>query len=226
MAEDHTYAEEFREAIENFWLIRAERGVRSGQHLDKLAELVGDIFVDEGFSEGNVLRRRQLELPGYYRSEKRWDLLVVYKNVLAAAIEFKSQVGSVGKNINNRAEEAVGSATDVWTAHREGRFGIVRPWLGYLLLLEDTPEIRKPVSTSEPFFSVDEVYRGTSYKDRYETFCRRLVRERLYDAACFVTLKRDETDPLEEPASDLTFAAFASAIRERAKALATLREEL
>ena len=135
MAEDHTYAEEFREAIENFWLIRAERGVRSGQHLDKLAELVGDIFVDEGFSEGNVLRRRQLELPGYYRSEKRWDLLVVYKNVLAAAIEFKSQVGSVGKNINNRAEEAVGSATDVWTAHREGRFGIVRPWLGYLLLL-------------------------------------------------------------------------------------------
>ena len=175
MAEDHTYAEEFREAIEDFWLVRAERGVRSGQHLDKLAELVGDIFVEEGFSEGNVLRRRQLELPGYYRSEKRWVLLVVYKNVLAAAIEFKSQVGSVGKNINNRAEEAVGSATDVWTAHREGRFGIVRPWLGYLLLLEDTPEIRKPVSTSEPFYSVDEVFRGTSYRDRYEIFCRRLV---------------------------------------------------
>ncbi len=127
MAEDFAYAEQFREAIENFWLVRARQGVRAGQHLDKLAELVGDIFVDEGFAEGNVLRRRQLELPGYYRSEKRWDLLVVYKNVLAAAIEFKSQVGSVGKNINNRAEEAVGSATDVWTAHREGRYGVVRP---------------------------------------------------------------------------------------------------
>lgn len=102
----------------------------------------------------------------------------------------------------------------------------MRPWLGYLLLLEDTPEIRKPVSSSEPFFSVEEVFRETSYKDRYEIFCRRLVEERLYDAACFVTLKQDAADPLEEPASDLTFTAFASAIKERAKALAALREEL
>jgi len=226
MAEDFAYAERFREAIEDFWVVRARHGVRSGQHLDKLAELVGDIFVDEGFAAGNVLRRRQLELPGYYRSEKRWDLLVVYKNVLAAAIEFKSQVGSVGKNINNRAEEAVGSATDIWTAHREGRFGVVRPWLGYGLLLEDTPEIRRPVSTSEPFFSVDGVFQNTSYRDRYEIFCRRLVRERLYDAACFVTLKQDATDPLDEPASDLTFTAFAAAIKDRAKALAALREDL
>jgi hypothetical protein len=226
MAEDSAYAEQFCRAIEDIWSVRTRQGVRAGQHLDKLAELVGDIFVDEGFAEGNVLRRRQLELSGYYRSEKRWDLLVVYKNVLAAAIEFKSQVGSVGKNINNRVEEAVGSATDVWAVHREGRFGIVRPWLGYLLLLEDTPEIRKPVSSSEPFFSVEEVFRETSYKDRYEIFCRRLVEERLYDAACFVTLKRDAADPLEEPASDLTFTVFASAIKERAKALAALREEL
>ena len=226
MAEESSYAEQFRRAIEDFWSVRTRQGVRAGQHLDKLAELVGDIFVDEGFAEGNVLRRRQLELPGYYRSEKRWDLLVVYKNVLAAAIEFKSQVGPVGKNINNRVEEAVGSATDVWAAHREGRFGIVRPWLGYLLLLEDTPEIRKPVSSSEPFFAVEAAFRETSYKDRYEVFCRRLVEERLYDAACFVTLKRDSANPLEEPAFDLAFTAFASAIKERAKALATLREEL
>jgi hypothetical protein len=64
MAEDSAYAEQFREAIENFWLVRAEQRVRAGQHLDKLAELVGDIFLDEGFAKGNVLRRRQLELPG------------------------------------------------------------------------------------------------------------------------------------------------------------------
>ena len=52
------------------------------------------------------------------------------------------------------------------------------------------------------------------------------MQERLYDAACFVALRRDAMDPLEEPASDLSFAAFASAIRERAEALAALREEL
>ena len=75
-------------------------------------------------------------------------------------------------------------------------------------------------------FQQAEAFRETSYKDRYEILCRRLVEDRLYDAACFVTLKQDAADPLEEPASDLTFTAFASAIRERAKALATLREEL
>lgn len=66
MAEEFVYAERFREAIGSFWRVRAEQGVRAGQHLDELAKLVGDIFVDEGFSESNVLRRRQLELPGYY----------------------------------------------------------------------------------------------------------------------------------------------------------------
>jgi hypothetical protein len=65
-----------------------------------------------------------------------------------------------------------------------------------------------------------------AYAERFrEAIDRRLVQERLYDAACFVTLKRDAADPLEEPASDLTFATFASAIRERARALAALREE-
>jgi hypothetical protein len=37
MAEDFAYAEQFRDAIENFWLVRAEQGVRAGQHLNKLA---------------------------------------------------------------------------------------------------------------------------------------------------------------------------------------------
>ena len=63
-------------------------------------------------------------LPGYYRPEKKWDLLVVSNNQLVTAIEFKSQVGpSFGNNFNNRVEEAVGSATDIWTAYREKRFG-------------------------------------------------------------------------------------------------------
>ena len=58
---------------------------------------------------------------------------------LGAAIEFKSQVGpSFGNNFNNRSEEAIGSATDVWAAYREGAFRpSPRPFLGYLMLLED-----------------------------------------------------------------------------------------
>ena len=216
MAEDSAYAEQFRRAIEDFWSVRARQGVRAGQHLDKLAELVGDIFVDEGFAEGNVLRRRGLDFPGYYRSEKRWDLLVIYKNVLAAAIEFKSQVGSVGKNINNRVEEAVGSATDVRAAHREGRFGIVRPWLGYLLLLEDARRSASPCRRANPFFSVEEVFRETSYKDRYEIFSadwwRKAIRRGMFcnvEARCGRSARR---------ASIRSYLyCVASAIKERAR---------
>jgi hypothetical protein len=34
-----------------------------------------------------------LTLPGYFRLTKLWDLLVIYKGELIAAIELKSQVG-------------------------------------------------------------------------------------------------------------------------------------
>ncbi len=88
-----------------------------------------------------------LELPGYYRPEKKWDLLVVVEGQLITAIEFKSQVGpSFGNNYNNRVEEAIGNATDIKTAFREGRVGPSRPFLGYFFLLEDTPRVHTPVS--------------------------------------------------------------------------------
>ena len=58
---------------------------------------------------------------------------------LIVVLEVKSQVGpSFGNNFNNRTEEAIGSALDLWTAYREGAFNkTIRPWLGYLFLLED-----------------------------------------------------------------------------------------
>jgi hypothetical protein len=218
------YSERFEEAIRRYWIVRRERTVRGGKQLDALAELIAQIFVDEGFPESNIQRGTSMELPGYYRPEKKWDLLVVHEGVLAAAIEFKSQVGSFGKNFNNRAEEAVGSATDVWTAYREGRFGDVRPWLGYLFLLEDAPEASRPVGAKEPFFEIDTAFKGASYKKRYEIFCRRLVRERLYDAACFITSSKDPSSLIDEPANDLSFTRFAAEIRGRAKALLEIED--
>lgn len=218
------YSERFEEAVRRYWVVRKERTVRGGKQLDALAELVAQIFIEEGFPEGSIQRGASLELPGYYRPEKKWDLLVVHGGTLAAAIEFKSQVGSFGKNFNNRAEEAVGSATDIWTAYREDRFGSVRPWLGYLFLLEDAPEASQPVGAREPFFEIDEAFKGASYKKRYEIFCRRLVRERLYDAACFVTSSEEPGSPIEEPASDLSFARFTAEIKGRAKALLEVKE--
>lgn len=237
------YSDRFEEAVRHYWLVRtaqkqkqteagrADAGARGsvtgGAQMDALADLVAEIFADEGFPRSGIRRGTSLELPGYYRPEKKWDLLVVHGGAVGAAIEFKSQVGpSFGNNFNNRVEEAVGSAQDLWTAYREGRFGEVRPWLGYVFLLEDAPKSRQPVRAREPLFPIDEAFRGASYKKRYEVFCRRLVRERLYDAACFVTSSEAPESPIEEPAADLSFARFAAEIRGRARALAVMPDEL
>ena len=56
--------------------------------------------------------RSELSVPGYFRPTKMWDILIMDKDVLIGVIEFKSQVGSLGNNFNNRCEEALGNATD------------------------------------------------------------------------------------------------------------------
>jgi len=84
--------------------------------MDAIAKLLEEIFLDAGFPSESISRASRLELPGYYRAEKKWDLVVVHDGQLAAAIELKSQVGpSFGNNFNNRSEEAIGNATDIWT---------------------------------------------------------------------------------------------------------------
>ena len=121
-----------------------------------------------------MLNRRVLTLPGFFRPTKLWDLLVVRDGRLIAAIEFKSQVGpSFGNNANNRAEEAIGTAVDLWTAYREGAFGETpKPFLGYFFLLEDAPESRSPVEESSPHFAVFPEFAQASYADRYNILCQ------------------------------------------------------
>jgi len=224
---DASYTGRLERIISSFWENREQKGVRAGQHLDGVAQLLREIFVEEGFAESSVQRRnRGLTLPGYYRATKDWDLMVVYKGVLAAAIELKSMVGSVGKNVNNRAEEAVVTATDLWAAHREGRYGLIRPWIGYFVLLGDQRDIDDPVSVNERFFPVDEEFREASYRERWEILCKRLVEKRLYDASCLIVATDDPSEPIRETEPDLSFEQFAAKIRERARALSALRESL
>jgi hypothetical protein len=98
-----------------------------------------------------------------------------------AAVEFKSQVGpSFGNNFNNRAEEAIGIAVDLWTAYREGAFGETpRPFVGWLMLVEDCKQSRSPVRDSSPHYKVLPEFNGTSYSERYNILCRKLVQEQL-----------------------------------------------
>ncbi len=109
-----------------------------------------------------------------------------------AALELKSQVGpSFGNNFNNRTEEALGTAIDLWTAFREGAFGEApRPFVGWLMLVEDAPESRSPVRDASPHFATFPEFRGASYLERYNILCRKLTLERLYTTATIMASPR------------------------------------
>ena len=133
--------------------------------------------------------------------------------------------------MNNRSEEAAGSAKNIWIAYREGRFEkSPAPFWGYFFLLEDRPSVHTPVSNKEPHFPVDpefkgrarstklarESHEGVSHAKRYELLCRRLVMERLHNAACFAMATNTSTIQIRQPAEDLTFLRMAAALRGRA----------
>ncbi len=180
--------------------------------MDGFLELIAEMLIESGLPEESIRYDARLELPGYYRPTKRWDLLVVQRSRLLAVIELKSQVGpSFGNNFNNRVEEAVGSAQDLHTAYRERAFGVAPcPWLGYLMLLEDCPASRSVVRISEPFFCVFDEFNDTSYARRYELLGEKLVLERLYNRSCLILSGRDDgaDGAYREPNPSLTFAGF------------------
>jgi hypothetical protein len=199
---------------------RSDQGTRAavtgGAHMDGFIQLLAGLVVESGADPSHVFIKKSMELPGFFRPTKEWDLLVVRDDQLILALEAKSQVGpSFGNNFNNRTEEAMGSAMDLWTAYREGAFNkTVKPWLGYLFLLEDCPKSRSPVKVKEPHFEVFPEFKTASYALRYELFCRKLLRERHYSAAAFLLSSRVPISKkvYQEPAEDLAFSLFARSL--------------
>jgi hypothetical protein len=196
-----------------------DQGLRSavtgGKQMDGFIALLTKLIVEAGMPENCIHHERTLQLPGYFRPTKEWDLLVVKDEQLVVAIECKSQVGpSFGNNFNNRTEEAMGSALDLWTAFRERKFNTtVRPWLGYTFLLESCPRSESPVKVDEPHFQVFPEFKNASYAKRYELFCRRLVLEGHYTSAAFMLSKNEAAkETYFEPAADLQYAQFARSL--------------
>jgi len=198
----------------------ARTAVTGGKQMNGFINLVRDLLIENGISSPSVHCEKSVELPGYFRPEKCWDLLVIVDGTLIASIEFKSQVGpSFGNNFNNRTEEALGNTTDIWAAYREGAFKpSARPWLGFFMLLEETPRSTAPVRAREPHFKVFPEFKAASYARRYEILLTKLVRERLYDGACFLLSEptTGRKGHFREPNPELTFRNFAESLVARA----------
>lgn len=204
------YEKKAKKAVAAFWGNRVEArerqlasgksdqgeraGVTSGKNMDGFLDLVIDLVKANGLANAEIHQKRAVvTLPGYFRPTKLWDLLVIHRGQLIAAIELKSQVGpSFGNNFNNRTEEAIGTAHDLWTAYREGAFGKQpRPFVGWLMLVEDAAASRKAVQDKSPHFPVFKDFQGASYLKRYDVLCQRLMQEQLYTSAALMTSPRD-----------------------------------
>lgn len=228
--------------------------VTGGKHMDGFIRLVRAIIAEAGLANARVFckpledptaprprrrrRRRRQEgeedtceamatdtiLPGWFRAEKDWDLIVLVGRLLVAVVEFKSHVGSFGNNCNNRIEEALGNSTDLLAAFREGAFRpALRPWLGYLMLLEEAPKSTRPVRVRQPHFRVFPEFQGASYAERYNQLLTKLVRERLYDSCCFLISPATGglvTGEYREPNPELCFANFVASLLAHATAIA------
>jgi hypothetical protein len=239
MSLDTRWEELLRSAVKQFWSTRGNQSLRQGaksgardagnrtavtggKQMDGFVEVVRDFLVDCGIEQSSIFCNRAVELPGWFRAEKKWDLLVVVKGQLIAAMEFKSQVGSFGNNFNNRTEEVLGSATDIWTAYREGAFTLSqRPWLGYVMVLEEVARSLNPVGVKEPHFPVFPEFREASYAKRYEILMTKLVRERLYDSAALLLSNQAsvEDGSYRQPSTELCFENFLTSLKARAMAI-------
>jgi hypothetical protein len=237
--------ESIRTAVRYFWLKRAEQArkqaatdkkdagdraaVTGGKQMDGFVDLICTMLTKAGVPDACVYRNRSVQLPGWFRAEKQWDLIVKVQTELVAVLELKSQIGpSFGNNFNNRTEEALGSASDLVAAFREGAFRpSPRPWVGYLMLLEDCEASRRPVGVEEPHFKVFPEFRGASYAKRYEILLQKLVRDQLYDAAAFLVSSKEALadGSFLQPNAELSFANLVTTLVGRAiaaKAKSTL----
>ncbi len=222
------YQEAFEASCRSYWTTRDSQAVsgggeglaaavRAGKHFGSLEDLVESVFVDRGYSRDNFLRSVSATVPGYYRSTKTWDLIVRDGRTLVAALELKS-LGAVsaGNNFNNRTEEAIGNATDLWLLHnRRAAFGEIRPWCGFLFLVEDHEETSHPVRQRPSPWPLEPEFRESSYKDRGAILSSRMMAEGLYDAVCYVTSSADPSKPAVEPVPELTWLRFVTAIQAR-----------
>ena len=94
------------------------------------------------------------------------------------------------------------------------------------MLLEEDRGSTTPVRVDEPHFEVFQEFKQTSYAKRYEIFCERLLRERLYDATCLMLSDKlgGLKGSFKEPNEEFGFNAFATSLTAHALTFSKMRK--
>lgn len=194
IAKVFNYEERLRQAVGSFWRGRQsaasenrqtgheDRGHNGARHLDGFRDMIAEVTRQYGPRGCKVLREENL-LPGTLRQTNPWDMVIVFQNRLLAAIELKSLCGpSFG--IDRLCEEAISSGYEFRKAQGAALFGQgASPFLGYFILVEDSPGSREAVRVQSLHFPTDKIFHSSSYQQRMKILCERMVEQQLYSCA-------------------------------------------
>jgi restriction endonuclease XhoI-like protein len=191
---------------------RAQEGRRSavtgGRHMDAVHQLVVDEIRATGATGLHIHKNRGATLPGFYRATKSWDLVLVQGEVPVLAIEYKSMLGSEGKNLNNRADEIFGVAEDTRQAELKG---LLPPKMrrAYIFVMSDNPETSRPIGVSRTLGMADPIFDGASYVKRMAIMLRRMRDTGLFHLTWAVAVK-EEPFSWYEPDPEVGWNRFAA----------------
>jgi restriction endonuclease XhoI-like protein len=102
------YNRQIKEAIKHFWSTRdrqsesqgtatglrdtgARSAVTGGKQMDGFVAIVRKLLIKAGLPDAAIFSERRLELPGYFRAEKKWDLVVVVDGALLAYFYYRQE---------------------------------------------------------------------------------------------------------------------------------------
>lgn len=230
------YDSAIEQALANFWGSRDAQAARQrasgvvdagtrgavtgGAHLNAVTDLITASMVGalpqnvSVHTGGGGRGGGGTTIPGYFRPTKTWDIVIRQAGHIVGVIELKSQVGSFGNNANNRAEEALGNATDLQAAQRHGLIPD-NVFVGYAFVIEQSPRSDAPSNLgSQGGSAVDQAFHRASYIDRVGLLCERVVEDGLYTAAwCVATSAPPSFDWMEPYPVTTGFERFAETLR-------------
>ena len=166
------------------------RGGNTSDVIESVVTILADLVSKNVHGDEEILTKcsGSSALPGFYEQTTEWDFMVLRRGRLAAVIRLDAVPNPAEDNEHHQTAEAVYAAHAFQAAYRAGMFeAIARPFVGWLMLVEDAPGSRSPVTERSPHFPVRPEFQNASYLQRYDQLCRKLMQENLYTAASVIT---------------------------------------
>ncbi len=209
-----------RQAVAQYWKVLDPPTSR----LEGFHTLVRHVLADNGPPEARVHTQHGLELPGFFMPTRPWDIVVMHEERLVAALGIRSRAArSVENEFVTLGEEALCTGKEMDALCRRQAFGPgLRPWFGWLVLLEDSPALWRTAEGAPTLLQSLPEHRHSSHAERYELLLRKLERDRLFDTCALLLCpeERKQAGDYHEPARDLSIKRFLGHLASHAGAFA------